>query len=74
MEEQIKGLLADILNIDSESIDTSTSMDNTASWDSVNHLNVCYGIEEEFDISLEISEMESMTSFDHIVQVVKTKI
>jgi len=74
MEEQIKGLLADILNIDSESIDTSTSMDNTASWDSVNHLNVCYGIEEEFDISLEVSEMESMTSFHHIVQVVKTKV
>ena len=74
MEEQIKELLADILNIDSNSIDESTSMDNTSSWDSMNHLNICFGIEQEFAITLEVFEMESMTSFYDIIQVVEQKL
>ena len=74
MEEQIKELLVDILNIDPNSIDESTSMDNTASWDSMNHLNICLSIEQEFGITLEIFEIESMTSFYDVVQVVETKL
>ena len=74
MEKKIIEILADVLNIDPNSIDESTSMDNTASWDSMNHLNVCFGIEQEFGISLEVFEMESMTSFYDIVQVVSAKL
>jgi len=74
MEEQIKELLVDILNIDPNSVDESTSMDNTASWDSMNHLNICLSIEQEFGITLEIFEIESMTSFYDVVQVVETKL
>ncbi len=74
MEEQIKELLADILNIDPNSIDESTSMDNTSSWDSMNHLNICFGLEQEFSITLEVFEMESMISFYDIVQVVEQKL
>ncbi|MCK5666914.1 MAG: acyl carrier protein [Thiotrichaceae bacterium] len=74
MEEQIKELLVDILNIDPNSVDESTSMDNTASWDSMNHLNICLSIEQEFGITLEIFEIESMISFYDVVQVVETKL
>ena len=74
MEDIIKQLMADILNIDSRSIDDSTSIDNIESWDSMNHLNICLALEQEFNISLEVDEMESMISFYDIVQVISTKI
>jgi len=73
MEEKIKELLVEILNIDLSSIDEATSMDNTASWDSMNHLNICFSLEQEFGISLEVDEMESMISFYDIIRVVEKK-
>lgn len=74
MEDQIRELMEDILGISKDSIDESTSMDNTESWDSMNHINLCLSIEQEFDISLEVYEIEAMLSFYDVVQVVATKL
>ena len=74
IEQTVKELMAIVLNVDAASIDDRTSMDNTPSWDSANHINLVLALEEEFSISFEVSEFELMVSFFDIVQVVGSKI
>jgi acyl carrier protein len=74
MEEKLKQLMADILNIDVASIDESTAIDNVASWDSMSHLNICLAIEREFDVSFDVAEMEGMISYNDILQTVSAKL
>ena len=73
IEQTIKDLMAIVLNTDAAKIDDATSMDNTPGWDSANHINLVLALEEEFSISFEVSEFESMVSFFDIVQVIEAK-
>ena len=73
VEQTIKDVMAIVLNIDAARIDDGTSMDNTPGWDSANHINLVLALEEEFSISFEVSEFESMVSFFDIVQVIEAK-
>ncbi len=74
MEAQIKQLMADILELDPTAIDESTAMDGVSAWDSFNHLNLCLAMEQEFSITFDVDEMESMVSFYDICQIIQAKI
>jgi acyl carrier protein len=74
MEESIKRLMADVLGIEPQSIDVSTTMDGVDSWGSLAHLNICFAVEEEFNLRLEVKEMEAMISFSAIAEVVKARV
>jgi acyl carrier protein len=73
VEEQLKQVMADILAIDANSIDGSTTKDGTASWDSLNHINLIVALEQEFNVSFEVSEIESMMSFSDILETLERK-
>ena len=73
MDEQVKQVMADILAIDANSIDGSTTKDGTASWDSLNHINLIVALEQEFNVSFEVSEIESMMSFSDILETLERK-
>ncbi len=73
MQEQIKQIMADILDLDPSSIDGSTAKDNTASWDSLNHISLVLALEQEFAVAFDPSEMESMISFENILRVLEKK-
>jgi len=66
--------MADLLDLDPERIDGSTLKDNTPAWDSLNHINLVVALEQEFGISFDLHEIESMLSYDDIVQVVVGKL
>ncbi|MBF0178491.1 MAG: acyl carrier protein [Magnetococcales bacterium] len=74
MEEQIKRLMADILDLEPQAIDDATAMESVASWDSFNHLNLCLALEQEFGITLTVAEMEGMTSYYDICQAIREKL
>jgi len=74
MHEQVKRIMADLLDLDPERIDGSTLKDNTPAWDSLNHINLVVALEQEFGISFDLHEIESMLSYDDIVQVVGGKL
>ncbi|MBF0429597.1 MAG: acyl carrier protein [Magnetococcales bacterium] len=73
MEQQIKQLMADILNLNPNTINESTSMDSVDTWDSFNHLNLCLAMEQAFGITLEVAEIEAITSFRDICQTIQKK-
>ena len=74
MEERVKQIMADIFDINPKRINKSTSMDNIDSWDSLKHINLIIELEQEFKISLDTKEIESMSSFDDILKTLKMKL
>ena len=73
MEEKIRQVMADILDMEPSGIDDDTSMDNVEGWDSANHISLVLALEEEFDATFDVSEIEEMTSFYSIVETVMQK-
>lgn len=73
MEQQIKQVMADVLELDPASIDVMTVKDATASWDSLNHINLIVALEQEFDVSFDVTEIESMQSYTDILETLERK-
>jgi acyl carrier protein len=73
VEEQVKRVLGDILLLDPAGIGMETTQDRVSSWDSVNHINLVYALEEEFKTTFNIREIESLTSYAEILSVLKSK-
>jgi acyl carrier protein len=74
MEEQVKQVMADILDLDPGSIDESTSQDNTSTWDSLSQINLMVALEQEFGITFDPAEAESMLSFTDILEILDRKL
>jgi acyl carrier protein len=70
VELKVRGIMADLFVVDVERIDESTSMSNTETWDSANHISLVLALEEEFGISFDVAEIESIVSFADVVQAV----
>lgn len=74
LEQTVKRVMSDILNISVDRIDESTATDNTDTWDSANHIQLVLALEEEFGVSFDVSEFETMLSYPDIVHVVQSKL
>ena len=74
MEDQIKQIMADVLDLDAGYIDESTSQDNTPNWDSLNHINLVFAFEQEFDTTFSPEEIEEMTSYLDVVETLERKL
>ncbi len=65
-DRRIKQIMGEILDIDPDAIDGGTTHETVSSWDSQNHLNLVFALEQEFDATFEVAEVETMTSFSAI--------
>ena len=69
-EEKLKELIADTFDIDEDEISDEMSCDTVGKWDSLNHFRLVTALEGEFDISLTMDEINTMTSYPIIVEMV----
>lgn len=74
LEVRIKQVMADILDMAVDSIDESTAMDGLDSWDSLTQVNLCLALEQEFQVSFEVSEIESMLSYPDVLDVLARRL
>lgn len=58
----------------SEKETLSATTDTVKNWDSLKMVNLLIVIQEEFNISFQPEEYESLTSFDEILSIIKIKI
>jgi len=72
MKEKILEIMNDTFGIDNA--DEETSQKNCATWDSMNHLNLILGLEEEFEVSFEPEEIAQMTDFKAVEKMLAAKI
>ncbi|MBF9053379.1 hypothetical protein LSUCC1028_03915 [Rhodobacterales bacterium LSUCC1028] len=69
MEKQITVIVAKNLNLDAALIEDGTlhvEFNVTPEWDSLAHLSIMTDIEDEFDLEIDIDEMESLTTISKI--------
>ena len=74
MEEQLKLLFANILNIETSKITNDLKMGDVSNWDSLGHLNLITAIEEEFNIFFSNDEILELNSFEKFYDLLITKI
>jgi acyl carrier protein len=73
-DERVRHVMADVLDLDPDRIDASTAMESVESWDSLTHINMCLALEQEFQVSFDVAEMESMLSYGDVLQVLQAKL
>lgn len=71
MEEKVLEILKDLFEL--ETVDKTCSQKSCEKWDSMGQLNLAAELESEFEVSLEPEEIEMLTSFDNIVNILKKK-
>lgn len=62
MNDKLLQILADTLGVDAATLNSETSMENTAAWDSVAHLNLVLSLEQSFGQKFSPEEFMRMQS------------
>ena len=74
MEDKLKRIMADVLEVNADKISKESSMETIASWDSLKHMELMVAIEENFDITmLSMDEIVEMTTFPKIIEILQNK-
>lgn len=70
--EKLKGIIADVLNVDPEEITMDTTFVDDLGADSLDVFQIIMGIEEEFDIEVPSEEAEKITTVEEAVNMIKS--
>jgi acyl carrier protein len=73
MLERVRGIAADVLQVNHGSLSADSSPQSVESWDSVQHLNLVLALEEQFGVQFEPEEMDNMKSIGAIAGVLAAK-
>ena len=73
MEDRIKKVMSDVLNIDVSLINNESSPDNIENWDSLKHMNLIIALEEEFDIEFNDDEIIDSMNYALILNILEDK-
>ena len=66
MEERIKVVMSSVFNVPKGEIQSDASPDTINSWDSLRHMNLIIGLEEEFDIEFDDEDIGNLLNYDLI--------
>jgi acyl carrier protein len=71
---EVRGIAADIFEVDPRALDATSSPDQVEKWDSVQHLNLVLALEGKYGIAFEPEEMEQMKNLGEIATLVEMKL
>lgn len=63
MEQKLKNIFVEALNIPVEQINDSLEYNTIPEWDSIAHMTLIAAIDQEFDIMIETEDVIDMSSF-----------
>jgi len=66
MEERIKKVMGDVLDVEQSSLNEDSSPDNIENWDSVRHMNLILALEDEFGVQFDEEQITQMLNFQLI--------
>ena len=70
--EKIKAIIAQVLNIDADSITEDTTFVDDLGADSLDIFQIIMGIEEEYDIELDNESVEQIQTVGDAVEAIRT--
>jgi acyl carrier protein len=74
LQNVVRQIMGDVFATDSSSIDEKWRMGTIEQWDSGNHIILVLALEEEFGVSFDVSEIDTMVSFMDVVSTLKSKL
>ena len=69
--EKLKGIIADVLNVDENEITMDTTFVDDLGADSLDVFQIIMGIAEEFDVEIDQEEAEKIVSVGDAVEEIK---
>ena len=72
--EKLKGIIADVLNVDENEITMDTTFVDDLGADSLDVFQIIMGIEEEFDIEIPSEEAEKIVTVGDAVEQIKNAV
>lgn len=73
MNEQLKKIMAEVLEIDAAAIDTSTSVATEPKWDSLRHMTLIFAIEDALGVRFDDDDLPRLTSVSAIEQALAAR-
>lgn len=70
IEERVRRLLAEVLDLDPRSVSAATSTETVKAWSSLAHLTLVLSLEEEFEIQFGEEETLAIVTFPLVVGAV----
>lgn len=74
IEAKLKQIFSEVFNVPVSMINESTEQKMLNEWDSLGQLRLIMTIEESFDVSFSIDEIESLSNFQVILQNLTDKL
>lgn len=74
MENRIKKVMSEVLDIEEILINDSTSAEMIENWDSLKQMNLIVALEEEFDIEFDGEDLENLINFKLICLIIQEKL
>ena len=69
--ETYKKVFLDSLNIQNDQFNENLKYNEIPEWDSIGHMTLMSGLEEEFNISLETDDIVDFSSFEKGIEILK---
>ena len=70
MQEKVKSIAAEVLQLDPGGLQLDASPDDIPAWDSLSHLRLITAVESEFSVRLTMSQIRSIQCLGDIVDAV----
>jgi acyl carrier protein len=64
--DEVRRLVADVLNLDPESLGQEASATSIEAWDSIAHLNIIMSIEAAYDLEVDLEDAMTLSSVSGI--------
>ena len=74
MDDKIKKIMSEVFSVSIEIISEESSRQNLESWNSLNHLQMVFALEDEFQITLSPSEATRIIDFQSVKELLNNKI
>ena len=69
MNEKLRAIVAEALELDPVLITEKTSVENQPKWDSLRHMNLIFAVEDAFGIRFDDADLPKLTSIAAIERV-----
>ncbi|AUG56838.1 MAG TPA: acyl carrier protein [Acetivibrio sp.] len=69
--EKLIELMADVLNLDKESISLETTRENIPAWDSLNHIRLVAEVEEQLNIKIPFEKVPDIKKVGDFLNYIK---
>jgi len=73
LEKRVCNVVADVLGLQLNEVNSDTSHEGVGNWDSLNIINLLLALEEEFAVNISPDEAVKFLSVANIVTVLKEK-